>query len=72
MVYLMFTLGVVFGALVVSIRQSLRTSVGSLKLDYTGESDSPVVLQLHENVDKMAKKRYISLKLDVKSNISQK
>lgn len=72
MVYLMFLLGVVFGALTVSIRQSIRTSIGSLKIDYTGESETPVVLQLHENVDKMANKKYISLKLDVKHHTSQK
>ena len=72
MEYLMFLFGVIFGSLTVSIYHSIRTSIGSLKIDYTGDSETPVCLQLHENVEKMAKKKYISLKLDVKSNISQK
>ena len=72
MVYLMFLLGVIFGALVVSIRQGIRTTIGSLKIDYTGESEAPIILQLPKNVDALVKKKYISLKLDVKSNTSQK
>lgn len=72
MVYLMFLLGVVFGALVVIINHSIHTSIGSLRIDYTGESETPVCLQLHENVETMAKKKYISLKLDVKAPTSQK
>ena len=71
MYFVLFILGVIAGALVVSVYQDIKTAVGSLKIDATN-AQSPIVLNIPKDLDTLAKKKYISIKLDVNKGDSQK
>lgn len=66
-----FAIGVVIGSIITRIIIGLL-DVGTLRID-TSDPDGPFIfLELSKDVDSVASKKYVILKVNLKSYISQK